>query len=347
MKHATRLLSSALSLATLLASSPGAAQSPSRDPQTAAEVERLYKEAVREMGAGKHDVACPKLVQTVRLAPATAIGARIKLAECYEQWGKLASAWAEYLGASEAASRAGQADRSNKAQAKATELRARVALLKIEAPPAQRALPGFALSLDGAALDAARAAVPVPVDRGAHSLVASAPGYESRTVRVEIEKDGAEATVVLPLLDAEKALSPPSTSTPVPGPAPRSLVPGFVAGGVGLAAAVVGAALVGVAAAKLSDNVTLAPRDESGDPLCRKTPSPGESPTCATLRSNADFANGPGNAGIGILAGGGVLMAAGALWLLIPSSPTAEPRTSRLVPIVGKDGGGLVLTGSF
>src|SRR5262245_52153167 len=55
----------------------------------------LFDEAMKQISGGAYDSACPKLEEVNRLAPGK-IGARLELARCYEQWGKLGSAWRHY-----------------------------------------------------------------------------------------------------------------------------------------------------------------------------------------------------------------------------------------------------------
>lgn len=55
-----------------------------------------------------------------------------------------------------------------------------------------------------------------------------------------------------------------------------------------------------------------------------------------------------GNVGIGVLAGGGVLIAGAVVYLLLPGNkPAPASSSSKVVPVVGSGGGGLVWTGSF
>lgn len=48
-----------------------------------------------------------------------------------------------------------------------------------------------------------------------------------------------------------------------------------------------------------------------------------------------------------MLIGGGVLVAAGVVYLLIPSKKAGDTKAATVVPMAGRNGGGLLYTGSF
>lgn len=131
-----------------------------------------------------------------------------------------------------------------------------------------------------------------------------------------------------------------------PAVTPRSKVPAFVLGGVGLVGLIVGGALVGTAAGQGSDLQSRAPK-LNGNPICGRTAVAGEDPGCPGIRSSAQSASDMGNAGIGVLVGGGALIAAAAIYLLIPAKKSPDSKASRLVPVASQQGGGLLWTGSF
>lgn len=364
MRHCSLLIVSAISSAVLLAPALTSAQAPSDAPQNAAAVEALFVRAVKDMAAGNHAAARVELEKAVNLAPEAAIGARLKLAECHEKLGELASAWREYKRASEIAAGAGKGDQRKTEQAEAAQkeaarLEPMLARLTLRLPASLRGIRGLRIEIGKLSVDEADWNQPFLMDRGDHTITLSAAGYKQREIPVSVQADGTEVEVKLPMLIADAAIraqsttaAPTHTATPISGqPASlssgRTKVPGFVLGGMGVAALAVGGALVGVAVGKLEENERIAPRDARGEPICRRNPSAGEDPMCSTLRSNADFVLGPGHAGIGILVGGGVLLGAGVLWLMIPSKKVMDPKTARLVPILSKDRGGLIFSGTF
>lgn len=190
---------------------------------------------------------------------------------------------------------------------------------------------------------------PIFVDPKKVSFRIRREGYESQEKVFELKAGEEQAAEIVLDRPAGYAGGPVGTSTAPAGPAvaPRSKLPGFIGLGVGGAALVAGGVLVGLAAGQQSAIVNDAPK-EGGKPLCGRAAQPGEDAACADLRSRAGSASGMGNAGIGVLIGGGVIVAAAAVYLLLPSGKTpANSKTSQIAPVVGQDGGGFVWTGSF
>lgn len=187
---------------------------------------------------------------------------------------------------------------------------------------------------------------PIFVDAGKSSFRIRREGYESQEKVFDL-KPGEQVTPEVELarapgFDGKTGPTSPTSTTTAPVPGARSKMPGLIVGGVGVAAAIVGGALVGVASA-VPDDI----RSKQPNPPCRRAPQADEDAVCADLRSQANSGSAMSNAGVGMLVGGGVLVAAGVLWLLIPSKKASDAKASHVVPVVGRDGGGLVLSGSF
>lgn len=129
----------------------------------------------------------------------------------------------------------------------------------------------------------------------------------------------------------------------------RSKVPTLVMGGVGVASLIAGAVLLGVAESNGADLRANAPRDKDGALLCWKTPAAGSATKaeCDAWRSKASESSALGNASIGLFVLAGAAAAGAAAWSLWPSTPPAAARTWRVVPVVGSDGGGALITGKF
>ena len=191
---------------------------------------------------------------------------------------------------------------------------------------------------------------PVFVDPGKSSFRVRREGFLSQEKVLDL-KAGETVTADIALDRAPGYGGAVSTGAPTTGPAPtvapRSKVPAFVLGGIGVAGLIAGGALVGVAVGKGGELRDSTPKDASGNPICGRTETAGEDARCAGIRSDAASASTMGNVGVGVLVGGGVLVAAAAVYLLIPSKKPSDTKASQLVPVVGHDGAGLVWKGSF
>ncbi|MGK3960922.1 hypothetical protein WMF38_48700 [Sorangium sp. So ce118] len=249
--RAARAVGSITLVAALVASGPARAQGAQEmDRHAALTAQALYDQATAEMDAGKYASACGKLEEVTRLAP-DGLGAKLTLAQCYEAWGKLASAWAQYTLVEAMAGKAGQAERSTRAGERAAALKPRLATLTIDVPAAVRAYPGLAITRDGVPLGQAQLGASLPVDAGEHEVVATAPGRKPWRRSTAVGADGDAVSVAIPALERELPASAPGQRgarevTPAPGsgqrgarevtPAPGSgqRVAGLVVGGAGL-----------------------------------------------------------------------------------------------------------------
>lgn len=238
-----------ISLSLVLAASSAGAQ-PSGDPQRTAAAQALFTQAAELLKAGEVAAACPKLEEALRLEP-SAVGGRLKLAECYERSGRLASAWGAYSVAEAGARAASQPEREKAAREKAADLAKRYSTLTLRPP---RAAAGVVLERDGLAVGEGQLGTPVPVDGGSHRCVAYRDGkaYWERAVAVKVEGDAVVVDVPPPPLEAPP---PPPPAPPAPAPLPprprpavapaRGEVPvwAWVVGGAGLGLTAIGAAL--------------------------------------------------------------------------------------------------------
>jgi serine/threonine-protein kinase len=138
------------------------------------------------------------------------------LADCYEQSGKVASAWAAFLEVASLAAAAGQTDRVNASEARAKKLEARLPRLTIVVPEASR-LPDLRVVRDDVDVGGVQWGTPLPVDPGPHKVVASAPGRRPFTDTVAL-KEGGTASLPIPVLEV-------ATEQPAPAAAPQSAPP--------------------------------------------------------------------------------------------------------------------------
>lgn len=186
------------------------AQAPARS-----EADRAFDEGKAAMKANDLGRACPLLEKSFTLEPA--LGTLLNLATCFEQQGKMASAWVRFNEATSWAQRTREAKREAFANERATALKARVSWLSLSASSSAQ------VKVDAVKL-AVSPGVPVavPVDVGVHIVTREQAGFAAWTTQVQIEREGATTTVTVPeLLPLDLPAPPPMVAlTPVPEPEP-------------------------------------------------------------------------------------------------------------------------------
>jgi hypothetical protein len=228
-----------------------------RAEPSAAELQQareLFTQAERDERAGEWGAALEKLLRIDGIK--TTPGIRFHIALCEENLGHLAVALEDYA----LAEKKSIDERNQEVLAALKEpvarLRARVPRLVVRVPPDVR---GVEVVVDGKPLPFAYFGAEVPVDPGAHSIVATAPGRRSFTATPR-PSEGEIVTVSVTLEDATAAGSPgeapviarPSASAQAgTSKSPRALALGATFGALGLAGA--GVISFVVAGAKQSD----------------------------------------------------------------------------------------------
>ncbi len=182
--------------------------------------EALFEDGRRLVTEGKYAEACPKFQASQRLDPSA--GTLLNLASCFEKEGRMAAAWGAYKEAASAADAAGRKDYVATAQRHADSLAPRLARLTVSV---EQPLDGLQIKRDGTVVDRAEWGVPIPVDKGSHTVEASAPGHKGWASAVAVGQDGAQAALSVPPLEpapqeAPSTASPPVPVAPLPVPAP-------------------------------------------------------------------------------------------------------------------------------
>jgi hypothetical protein len=165
----------------------------------AATASALFDEGKTLFAAGRYAAARDKLQASFELSPLS--GTAGLLAACHERTGKLASAWARYRDAAALAERSGNKERAAIASARAADLEARLARLKVDRPA--RPLEGVVITRDGARVPDAALGTPMPVDAGTYTLVAEAPDHQRWTRTITI-RDGERKSVAIPSLEPQQ-----------------------------------------------------------------------------------------------------------------------------------------------
>ncbi len=332
LKHCS--FAAALAAFTFVAS-PAAGQA--RDPAAA---QALFDDAGNLMNAGRDAEACPKLEESQRLDPG--IGTLFHLADCYEKVGRVASAWAAFLDVASQARAAGQSDREEAANARASRLEPRLPKLKIRVPSASQA-EGLAIRRDGVEVGSVAWGTPMPVDPGKHVVVASAPGRRTLVRNVTVEEGVVVDLELTPLLEENPppatAAAPASAAPPADHPARHSAnVWPWVFAGAGVVSAGIGTAFAVMASSDNKESKNHCRADQPN--LCM---DPG-----IELRNSAIT---KGNVATGAFAvSAGLAAVAVTLWVIGGSSSSSSSTASapfRLNPVLGTNIVGADLGGSF
>ncbi len=298
----------------------------------------LFDQARQLANQGKYAEACPKFAESLRLE--RGIGTLLWLADCYENVGKTASAWADFREAAAAA--ALQHDpREQVAEQRAAALQPKLVKLVI-AVPSGAAVPGLVVQRDEFPVGSAEWGDPVPVDPGRHSVSAKAPHKKTWVTTVDLAPGVHVVTVNVPLLEAEPAAVPaaPMTSSAQgtgdaepPGRTQRMLALG--AGGLGVVGLGVGTFL----ALRAKSNY-----DSSNDGgHC--TPDNHCDSVGLNYRSDAyTLATG---ATIAFVAAGALIAGGALLYLTAPEARATTAARPRLVPALGPGGASMTLASSF
>ncbi len=314
-----------------------------------AAAEALFLEAKRLAAEGKLAEACPKFAESNRLDRGA--GTLIHLADCYEKNHQTASAWATFRDAASAAQALGRSDWEKLANGRAAALEPKLARLTIKVTaPAE----GIAVTRDGTSTSQASWGVPIPVDVGTHTVVASAPGHRTFKTTIAIRTDGDRDEVIVPKLEAAPAGTAAATSDHPAGAAGTDAdsgsrgssqrTVGFIVGGVGVAGLAVGAITGLIAIGKNNDSKQLCPTSGA----CASSAAVDDADSAKKLGTVSTIAFIAGGLGVGFGA---------ALVLTAPSSSTERAggvapaaktaRSLRIVPSTDGRSAGMTFLGAF
>lgn len=207
-----------------------------------AAAEAIFQEATALMDAKKFTEACDKFAASQELDPA--LGTMLYLADCYDQAGRTASAWALFREVAERSRRAGQPDRERIAGERAAALEPKLSRLEVRVSGKRRPR-NLEVQVSGSVLPEASWNVALPVDPGPTKVEARAPGKKPLTLQVTILPGATSQVVEIPAL-ADAPLAKPSETSPAAAGVdlqPQSSTQrtlGFVMAGAGLVALAAG-----------------------------------------------------------------------------------------------------------
>jgi hypothetical protein len=331
-------LASTVGLAACVWLAPGALWAQASVDKTMAET--LFSEGRTLLQAGDYEHACPKLAESNRLDPS--LGALLNLAVCHEKQGLVATAWLEFTEASQLARRANERDRQDLADTHAQALSLVVPRLTVSVT-AQPAADQLSVRIDSVVLGPHALGVAVPVDPGAHTVVASAPGKKTWTQQVELKTGEPPVAVTVPALEVDPAVpvAPLVAVVPPPQPAPSPAAPAadqpsrpltvpiYVAGGATILLAG-GAIVTGVMAHTKADEYDKVNSDPDR--------SESERQSAYDAAHSLQIVN--------VVCTGAAVAGAVLTTVLVLTRPAASSKTA-LVPWVSPGGAGLAAVGRF
>ncbi|MEZ4446002.1 MAG: tetratricopeptide repeat protein [Polyangiaceae bacterium] len=302
-----------------------------------ADAEALFNQGKVAREAGDYVTACRKFEDSQRLDPQ--LGTLINLADCYEQQGRWATAWARYGAALELAEkrRDDRIDFVREGKARVEPKMPKLAVIVTHDAE------GLTVEREGVELSPSMYGTPLPVDPGRVTISIKRGGEELETREVEAV-EAQEAEIELDLAAIAKA-HPPKVVPPPPPPPPSPVPPsepydpthrnvGLIIGAVGAVAVVVAGGLeIGALVKKGQANEP----DACVNKICSEA-------GLAAARSARTFAEAGQWLGIGGLA---VLAVGATVFFTAPSEPEAEATAARILPWGGRDGGGLLMEGRF
>ena len=195
---------------------------------------------------GDYDQGCALYAESARVDPSTR--RILKVAECNERRGLIASAWISVSEARDMAETRNEPALARAAQKRGSRLETKLGKIEIDVPHAAD-VDGLEIRRDGLLVSRAVYNVPVAADPGPHVVSVSAPGRHAWSAEIGLSPGKMTVKVVVPSLEAEPSLAPhgplpaPSPKKPLapaadPGAAQRTVA--WVVGGAGVASVAVG-----------------------------------------------------------------------------------------------------------
>lgn len=292
-------------------------------PTDKAAAQGLLEEARRLVDQRHYATACTKLEASHALDPAA--GTLLTLADCYEKIGRTASAWATFRETAAAARRASDSERERVARERAKGLQPSLSYLTVITWKGQ----DIEVARDGSPIDSALIGTAIPVDPGAHQIVASAPGKRSWATKVNVRERSDRVTVSVPILaeDPAAARSPhlPQRSAIDTRTETDYAMPAANSGGVQRAFALVAAA-IGVAGVATGTVFGLKASSTMNEAKAQCAAPGFKYPSCSdsSVRLSDEAVQSGQISTVGFIAGGAGVAAFALLWLTAPSSPDSN-----------------------
>lgn len=326
-----------LLIAALVLAAASATAHADKPDSKADRADALFKKGKRLLAEKRYADACAAFEDSDRTDPG--IGAKVNVARCYEEWGKLGTAWRWYADAERMALDT-KDPRAKKIHTLIAELEPDVPKLTIKLPPNASPV-NLGLTLDGARLDPGALGTAQRVDPGPHQIAYNLNGQPlEKTVAIE-RANAIDVVLDPPARHRTPRHTPDGDTEPDDADTDASRDPGRNRRWIGLGVAGAGAVALGVAGI-----VTLRARSDyhhALDAHCR-----GDKDMCdPTGQAAADRARHRANLATIVSLGGVAAVAGGlAIYFLAPHAAHDE-HALYLTPEVSTEHGSLVFGGTF
>jgi hypothetical protein len=298
----------------------------------------LFDKGKKQLAAKKYAEACATFEKVDKLD--TGIGAKLNVAKCFEEWGKLATAYRWYADAEKMA-KDSQDKRAPKIKKLVEELDADVPKLTIMLPAGVDPS-DVTIQLDGKPVDVIGAEL--RVDPGRHVIEYEAGGVKKRKDVPALDR-GASTEVTLDVpkdLPKKPKLNPeqPDGAKQPPPPPPVTASNGKTRKIAGIA--IGGAGLVGLGVAGF---ITLDARSTYNDAIASRCMGAKDLCDAEGVRITGDARSKANVATVVSIIG--VVAIAGGVVLYVTAPKQNRERAAYLAPSVNREGAGVVLGGRF
>ena len=307
------------------------------DPQ--AEAMALFEQGIKDMEAGKTDLACRELGASLKKYEDS--GTKGALAECYTQLGRIASSWRLWK---ELAETAPTAELKTDAAANAAKLLPRLPHFKLSV--VGPSIPGLVVTVDGSPADLTLE-IELPVDPGPIVATATAPKYEAWTstfTAFEGKVTSIEIPSLRPLPEPPGREAGQEARPSAPGPSREELVASrrkrhVIGASLGITG-VVGIGIGVVMGSRASSSWSQA------EEACMQMLDPCHGDLLAA-RKHTDDARLAARISTGMFVVGGTALVTGAIFWFTAPNTERPSRTVHIAPAVGAESVGLVVSGTW
>lgn len=312
---------------------------------SADKADALFKKAKKLLAEKKYADACAAFEQVDKLDPA--IGAKLSVGKCYEEWGRLALAYRWYIDA-ETMATAAKDDRAAKIHAIAEELDTNVPRVTLKVLDGADPDVVATLTIDGKPVDPSTLGTEQRVDPGPHAIEFVVDGQHKKKM-APVERGGSsEIQLDIPKGKGKgKGWKGNSGVKGDPDPTPIVETPPVPGRSQRVAGIVIGAS--GVVAVGIAGGITLSARGKYKDALADHCM--GSSSMCdpAGLTTTHDARHTANIATVITLIGGAAVIGGVVIYLTAPKGGRkgGDEHALYLSPVVGEGGASVILGGSL